>query len=163
MYEFVGAIAARSMMIEGQVSSTSISVGFIGFFLMQIATYFTKESFALYLYVWFKFTLAWLVLSSLLGCIALALAGFNTASVLDHSPRTRAWMNGPHLSPWMRAIRDIGSCIFGVYVPLDPYYIRLVENGIGWNGVLFLFLTLFIGLTATEAMQDKQLQATKSD
>ena len=95
MFEFVGAIAGRSIMIEGTVNSISLLSTLLSFLMLNAVAHYTKEPILEYYFVLFKFTLAWMTLTSILGCIAIAQAGFKT--IVDPHPKTRAWYEGPRL------------------------------------------------------------------
>lgn len=152
MYEFVGAIAGRTMMVQGQVNRLSLVTGCLGHLGMSLVATYTKEPLVNYLFVLFKHILAWLLLSSLLG-IAKALA-LGWTFPRDPNPRTRAWQDGPSLPGWMRALRDLGSALLSVFVPLDPRMVVVIERGLGWGRLGLSLGSLLLVLTLVETIHD---------
>ena len=149
MFEFVGAIAGRSIIYEGTLNDSALIGAALGIGMVQIVTSYTKESSLAYYFITFKFIVYWLLLSSVLGMISL-LFGVKT----DPNPKTRAWLNGPHLNGFMRATREIGSCILSVFFPMNPEYEKIIQNGLGWNGFYVSLISLYIMTTLIELLND---------
>ncbi len=153
MFEFVGAAVGRSVMIEGTINSVSIINAILGVFMISFVSSKTEEEPLLYLFMMFKFCIVWLTLTSILGSITYIWQYFKYGKVrVDDSPRTRAWLEGPHLYPWMRATREVGSCIFS-FLPLLPEYQRLIENGIGYLNLSLVLITLWMVIFVGELFQ----------
>lgn len=152
MYEFVGAIAGRTVMIEGQLNSTSLVTGTLGYLVMSLVSIYTKEPLVDYIFVFIKYVVSWLLLSSLLGSVKAVTLRWRFP--VDTNPRTRAWENGPKLPGWMRAIRDLGSALLSVFYPLDPRMTALIESGLGWSGVGVSLGSLLVFLAILEYLQD---------
>jgi hypothetical protein len=91
----------------------------------------------------FKFCIFWLTLSSILGSMSFVWQYLKFKKiVIDQSPKTRAWYDGPHLLPWMRATREIGSIILAFY-PLSTEYHQLIESGIGYFNFCLVLSSLW--------------------
>ena len=143
MYEFVGAAVGRSVMIEGTINSVSLINSILGMFMISFVSSKTQEDPLIYLFVMFKFSVFWMMISSVLGCISYCWQKFRYGKIqVDMSSRTRAWFEGPHLSPWMRATREVGSIILS-FLPLLPEYQHMIENGIGYFRLSLLLSSLW--------------------
>ena len=147
------------MMIEGTINAQSLMSSALGMATIHWVSFYTRESALEYYLITFKFILSWMVLSSILGCVSMAMAGGQI--IQDPSPKTRAWYEGPRLSGWMRATREVGSCIGSVFLGMDPRYEALITEGLGWNGLALTFASLWIILTISESMQDLGMNDVK--
>ena len=141
-------------MMEGTINSVSIQSLILGVIMISYVSSKTQEEPLLYLFMMFKFCLIWLIITSILGSIAYAMQYLKYGKVVvDPSPRTRAWFEGPHLSAAMRATMEVSSLICS-FLQLLPEYNNLIENGIGYFNLLVLLISLWIIILIGELFQN---------
>ncbi|KAH6585791.1 hypothetical protein BASA61_006718 [Batrachochytrium salamandrivorans] len=130
MYEFVGAVTARSAMVEGAANQISTISACIGMLVMQGVAWYTGEDIELYAMVLIKFVVAWLTLGGLLGGISAIASGFRFQA--DWNPRTRAWPSGPVCLPFFMSLREVGSALVSLFVPMSPTTQHILKYGVGY-------------------------------
>ncbi|KAH6570931.1 hypothetical protein BASA62_004097 [Batrachochytrium salamandrivorans] len=110
MYEFVGAVTARSAMVEGAANQISTISACIGMLVMQGVAWYTGEDIELYAMVLIKFVVAWLTLGGLLGGISAIASGFRFQA--DWNP--------------------LGSALVSLFVPMSPTTQHILKYGVGY-------------------------------
>ncbi|KAJ1332091.1 hypothetical protein BSLG_009024 [Batrachochytrium salamandrivorans] len=99
MYEFVGAVTARSAMVEGAANQISTISACIGMLVMQ-------------------------------GVACAIASGFRFQA--DWNPRTRAWPSGPRLPAFFMSLREVGSALVSLFVPMSPTTQHILKYGVGY-------------------------------
>ncbi|XJO72963.1 hypothetical protein BDV3_004018 [Batrachochytrium dendrobatidis] len=116
MYEFLGAVTARSAMIEGAANQISTVSACIGLLIMQGVAWYTSEDIELYAVVLIKFAAAWVVVGIALGVVVAIMSMFRFQA--DWNPRTRAWPSGPKLPAFFMAFREVFSALASLFIPM---------------------------------------------
>lgn len=141
MYEFLGAVAARTALIEGEPNQAATLGACIGLIVMQVVAAYTGEQKEIYFMVLLKFTAAWLISGFALGLIVAIIALFRFRP--DQNPKTRAWPRGPKLPAVFLAAREVVSAVGCMFIPLTDSTDRLIKNGMGYERFYVLIGSLW--------------------
>ncbi|KAI8908088.1 hypothetical protein BC831DRAFT_494454 [Entophlyctis helioformis] len=164
MYEFMGAVAARSVLVEGEFSQASALSACVGLLLMQTVAYFTKEDVEVYAFVLAKYVGGWFIACYLLGAVVALMSGLRFTP--DTNARTRAWANGPRLPAVFMATREIAALLVALFLPLNERTHDIIRYGIGYDvfagvvGALFVVLTGVYAYLGSRPMMAAPVSAT---
>ncbi|KAJ3305966.1 hypothetical protein HDV03_000808 [Kappamyces sp. JEL0829] len=160
MYEFVGALAGRALMKEGQInnegSDALVTPGLtgatLGFVVMQFTAWYTKEDIMTYIYTFVKYTAFWFLASIVLGVLTVILT-LNTWK-RDFNTRTSAWPAGPHLHPVFQAVRELAAGFGGVFIPVVPEVLQIYSQVDPYR-IAATIAALFVVLVVQGVMEDR--------
>ncbi|KAH6568666.1 hypothetical protein BASA60_008531 [Batrachochytrium salamandrivorans] len=108
MYEFVGAVTARSAMVEGAANQISTISACIGMLVMQGVAWYTSEDIELY-------AMPAASASKRIGTL-----------VLEHG------QVGPRLPALFMSLREVGSALVSLFVPMSPTTQHILKYGVGY-------------------------------
>ncbi|KAL2914024.1 hypothetical protein HK105_206469 [Polyrhizophydium stewartii] len=147
MYEFLGAVTARSALVEGVPNQVSTLSACLGLLFMQGVAWYTGEDVELYALVLIKFSAAWLLSGFVFGGLVAAVSLMRFQP--DWNPRTRAWPSGPRLPAVFLSLREIVSALASLFVPLSDASYNIIVYGVGIERFALSILLLFGLLTAS--------------